>query len=161
MGLLACVLRLSGPTHGSPPCSSLPSSGDVVPMVPNLVSSPRMLAKRALIPINHIFLSWQSYQVLCSTWNNSLSQFSSGQVINGSDWVHQVSLKTRIGAPRCCPRLSYQISSRIDSGVKICYYSECRLIFPLDPGIRDQIYSIYHYFPLLRIDGIKLFLPLG
>jgi hypothetical protein len=30
MGLLAHVLR--------PPCSSLPSSGDVVPMVPNLIT---------------------------------------------------------------------------------------------------------------------------
>jgi hypothetical protein len=37
MGLLAHALRLSGPTLGSPPCSFLPSPGDLVPMVPNLV----------------------------------------------------------------------------------------------------------------------------
>jgi hypothetical protein len=37
MGLLARVLGLSGPTHGRPPCSSLPSLGDMVPMVPNLI----------------------------------------------------------------------------------------------------------------------------
>jgi hypothetical protein len=39
MVLLAHALRLSGPTHGSLACSSLSSPGDVVPMVPNLVSS--------------------------------------------------------------------------------------------------------------------------
>jgi hypothetical protein len=58
MDLLACVLWLSGMTHDRPPCSSLPSPGDVVPMVPNLISSPRVLGKRALIQINQIFLSW-------------------------------------------------------------------------------------------------------
>jgi hypothetical protein len=44
MDLLARALRLSGPTHGSPPCSSLLSPGDVVPMIPNLISSPEYLA---------------------------------------------------------------------------------------------------------------------
>jgi hypothetical protein len=38
------------------PCSFLPSLGDVVPMVPNLVSSLRVLDKRALILVNQIFL---------------------------------------------------------------------------------------------------------
>jgi hypothetical protein len=33
--------------------------------------------------------------------------------------------------------------------------------FSLDLGIRDQIYTISYYFPLLRIDGSKPFLPLG
>jgi hypothetical protein len=56
MGLLARALRLSGPTHGSPPSSSLPSLGDMVPMVTNLVSSPRVLGKRALMQDNQIFL---------------------------------------------------------------------------------------------------------
>jgi hypothetical protein len=37
MGLLAHVLRLSGPTHGRSPYSSLLSPGDIVPMVPNLI----------------------------------------------------------------------------------------------------------------------------
>jgi hypothetical protein len=46
MGLLAHVLRLSGPTHGRPPCSFLPSLGDMVPVVPNLVSSPECLASK-------------------------------------------------------------------------------------------------------------------
>jgi hypothetical protein len=39
MGLLARALRPSRSTHGSPPpCSSLLSLGDVVPMVSNLVT---------------------------------------------------------------------------------------------------------------------------
>jgi hypothetical protein len=38
MGLLACVLRPSGPPPLWPPCSFLPSPGDAVSMVPNLVS---------------------------------------------------------------------------------------------------------------------------
>jgi hypothetical protein len=38
MGLLARVLGPSGPTHGRLPCSFLLSPGDVVPMIPNLVS---------------------------------------------------------------------------------------------------------------------------
>jgi hypothetical protein len=37
MGVLARVLRPSGPTHGRPPCSILLSPQDLVPMVPNLV----------------------------------------------------------------------------------------------------------------------------
>jgi hypothetical protein len=37
MGLLARVLRTSGPTHGRPLYSSLQSPEDVVPMVPILV----------------------------------------------------------------------------------------------------------------------------
>jgi hypothetical protein len=40
MGLLARDLRPSGLTHGMPTYSFLSSPGDVVPMVPNLVSSP-------------------------------------------------------------------------------------------------------------------------
>jgi hypothetical protein len=36
-----------------------------------------------------------------------------------------------------------------------------RLLVSLDPGLRDQIYSIFCYFPLLQIDGIKLFSLLG
>jgi hypothetical protein len=55
MGLLTRVLRLSGLTHGRPPCSFLPSSGDMVPLVPNLVSSPSD-CKQALILVNQIFL---------------------------------------------------------------------------------------------------------
>jgi hypothetical protein len=56
MSLLACVLRSSGLTHGRTPCSFWPSQGDVVPMVANLISSPRVLGKRALILVNQIFL---------------------------------------------------------------------------------------------------------
>jgi hypothetical protein len=56
MGLLARALRPSRPTHGRLPCSFLPSPGDVEPMVPNLVSSPQVLGKRALILVNQIFL---------------------------------------------------------------------------------------------------------
>jgi hypothetical protein len=52
MGLLTRALRPSGLTHGRLPCSFLPSPGDVVPMVPNLVSNPRVLDKRALILVN-------------------------------------------------------------------------------------------------------------
>jgi hypothetical protein len=37
MGLVARALRSSGPTHGRPPCSSLASLGDVVPIVQDLV----------------------------------------------------------------------------------------------------------------------------
>jgi hypothetical protein len=55
MCLLAHTLRLSGPTHGRPPYSIRSSLGDVVPMVPDLVSSPRVLGKRALILVNQIF----------------------------------------------------------------------------------------------------------
>jgi hypothetical protein len=56
MSLLACALRLSGSTLGRPSCSSRLSLGEVVPMVPDLVSSLRVLDKRALIPVNQIFL---------------------------------------------------------------------------------------------------------
>jgi hypothetical protein len=56
MGFLACALRPSGPTHGRTPFSSWTSLGDVVPMVSDLVSNPRVLGKRALILVNHIFL---------------------------------------------------------------------------------------------------------
>jgi hypothetical protein len=56
MGLLARVLSPSGMTHGRHPYSSLLSPGDVVPVVPNLISSPRVLGKRALILVNQIFL---------------------------------------------------------------------------------------------------------
>jgi hypothetical protein len=38
MGSLACALRPSGLTLGRPPYSLLPSPGDVVPMVLNLIS---------------------------------------------------------------------------------------------------------------------------
>jgi hypothetical protein len=37
MGHLAYFLRLSGPTHGKPPCSFPPSLGDVLPLVPDPV----------------------------------------------------------------------------------------------------------------------------
>jgi hypothetical protein len=40
MGLLARVLKTNGPTHGRPPCSSLSSQGDVVPMIPNFINNP-------------------------------------------------------------------------------------------------------------------------
>jgi hypothetical protein len=58
MSLLARVLRSSELTHDRPTYSSLQSPVDMVPMVPNLVSSLRVLSKRALILINQIFLSW-------------------------------------------------------------------------------------------------------
>jgi hypothetical protein len=60
MGLLARVLRSSGLIHGRPPYSFLPSLGDVVPMVQNLVSSLRVLDKRALILVNQILLLLRS-----------------------------------------------------------------------------------------------------
>jgi hypothetical protein len=56
MGLLAHALRPSGPTIGRPPCSSQPSPGDVVPMVPDFINRPRVLDKQALILVNQIFL---------------------------------------------------------------------------------------------------------
>jgi hypothetical protein len=73
MGLLAHVLRSSGLTHGRPPCSFLPSPRDVVPMVPNLISNPRVLGKQDSILVNQIFLLWRSCRVLCLTGNNLLS----------------------------------------------------------------------------------------
>jgi hypothetical protein len=46
MGLLAHAVRLSGSTLGSPPPHSfLLSPEHMVPMVPNLISSPRVLGK--------------------------------------------------------------------------------------------------------------------
>jgi hypothetical protein len=65
MGHLACVLRTSGLTHGGPPCSFLLSPGALIPIVLNLISSPLVLGKRALVLIIQILLFWQSYQVLC------------------------------------------------------------------------------------------------
>jgi hypothetical protein len=44
MGPLAHAFRPSGLTLGRPPCSFLPSLGDVIPMVPILVSGPECLA---------------------------------------------------------------------------------------------------------------------
>jgi hypothetical protein len=55
MGLLARSLRPSGPTHGRPPCSFRLSLADMVPMVPDLISSPRVLGKRALILVHQFF----------------------------------------------------------------------------------------------------------
>jgi hypothetical protein len=56
--------------------------------------------------------------------------FGSSRVLNDFDWVPPNLIKTRIGAPnRCSPRLPYQISSRIDSGVKFSRYSEFQLLF--------------------------------
>jgi hypothetical protein len=49
MGPLARAFRPSGLTLGWPPFSFLPSLGDVVPLVPILISSPRVLGKRAWI----------------------------------------------------------------------------------------------------------------
>jgi hypothetical protein len=46
MGLLTRILRLSGPTHSRPLCSSLLSPTN---LVPNHISSPRVLGKRALV----------------------------------------------------------------------------------------------------------------
>jgi hypothetical protein len=53
MGLLDCVLRPSGLTHGRPPYSFLPSLGDVVPMVPNLIRQQqhRFSQQQALITV--------------------------------------------------------------------------------------------------------------
>jgi hypothetical protein len=56
MSLLAHALRPSGLTLGRPHCSSRSSPEDVVPMVLDLVSNPRVLSKRALILVNQIFL---------------------------------------------------------------------------------------------------------
>jgi hypothetical protein len=56
MGLLAHVLRLSGLSHDRPPSSFRPSLGDVVPMVPDHVRSPRVLGKRALSLVNQTIL---------------------------------------------------------------------------------------------------------
>jgi hypothetical protein len=64
MGILAHVLRPSGLTPG-----------EVVPMVPNLISSPQVLGKRALILINQTFLLRQSCRVLHPTANDLLSAF--------------------------------------------------------------------------------------
>jgi hypothetical protein len=50
MGLLAHAVRPSEPTLGRPPFFFLPTPGDVVPMVPNIVSCPQVLSKRAFSP---------------------------------------------------------------------------------------------------------------
>jgi hypothetical protein len=49
MGLLAQIFNLSGPTHDGPPVTFFPSLGGMVPMIPNLFSSTRVLGKRALV----------------------------------------------------------------------------------------------------------------
>jgi hypothetical protein len=49
MGLLAWILRSSGLTQGWLPCSAVPSLLDLVPMVPNNISSLRVLGKRASV----------------------------------------------------------------------------------------------------------------
>jgi hypothetical protein len=55
----------------------------------------------------------------------------SGRVLNDSDRVSSGLLKMQIGAPiRCCPRLPYQISSRIDSGVKYFFSNVDSLLDP-------------------------------
>jgi hypothetical protein len=104
MGPLACVLRPSGSTHGRPPCFFLLSPGVVVPMVPNLISSPQVLDKWALILINQIFLLWWSCRVLYLTWNNPLSAIG---LWLSDKWLWTsptMFLKMQIGAPnRCSP----------------------------------------------------------
>jgi hypothetical protein len=47
MNLLACVLRPNMPTHDRPPCSSLPSPEDLVPIVLNLINIEQVAAKNA------------------------------------------------------------------------------------------------------------------
>jgi hypothetical protein len=68
MCLLAQILRPSGLTHGRPPCSSLQSPVDLVPMVPNLVSSHRVLGKQALVLKirTHLFLAKLSSTLILS-----------------------------------------------------------------------------------------------
>jgi hypothetical protein len=66
MGHLAYVLRTSGPTHGRPPYSFPLRLGDVVPMVPYLINSPRVLGKQALS--QSIGSSYFGKVVECSSW---------------------------------------------------------------------------------------------
>jgi hypothetical protein len=49
MAPLARAFRPSGLSLGRPPCSFLLSLGDMVPLVPILISSPQVLGKRAWI----------------------------------------------------------------------------------------------------------------
>jgi hypothetical protein len=49
MGHLARVLRSSGPTHGSPPCSFSLSLGDVVPTLPDLIKVVLKKIKKIII----------------------------------------------------------------------------------------------------------------
>jgi hypothetical protein len=83
MGLLPRSLRLSGPTHGRPPFSFRLSPTDVVPMVPDLISSPRVFGKQALILVNQFFL----LVAKLPTWNNLRVLLGSGQALNDSDQV--------------------------------------------------------------------------
>jgi hypothetical protein len=64
MGLLVRIQ--SGPTHVRPPYSSLLNLVDLVPTAPNLVSSPQVLGKRALVLKIQTLLFQQSCRVLLS-----------------------------------------------------------------------------------------------
>jgi hypothetical protein len=121
----------------------------MVPMVLDIISSPECLASE-LYPDLPVLVKLLSalhdlrliYRVLPS----------SGQVLNDSDRVSSIVLKTSIGAPiRCSPRLPYQISSRIDLGVKPFFLNADSLLDPKthDQNSRRKLHSafIFHKWP--------------
>jgi hypothetical protein len=121
----------------------LPSPEDLVPMIPNLVSSPRVFGKRALVLIIQIFLTWRSWQSALFDLEELVECYLALVECSMPLTESQQVLKTRIGAPnRCSPRLTYQISPRIDSGVKFCNCSKCRLLF-LFFLTRESMISLY------------------
>jgi hypothetical protein len=96
MGLLTKIVRPNGLIHGRP-LFFFSSLVDMVPMVANLVSSPRVLGKRALVLKIQTFLLQAKLPSAMSLWNNWPS-------VN-KPWPSPTkSIKMWIGAPiRCSP----------------------------------------------------------
>jgi hypothetical protein len=90
MGLLTCALRPSGTTHGRPSCSIQSSSGDVVPMVPDLVKSQASVDNRLLgLPDPYLWHAIGTFNT-CS-WgptHRSLTDTGRGYNLGGVGFVH-------------------------------------------------------------------------
>jgi hypothetical protein len=59
-GLLARVFRLCGLTQGSPPCAFSLSPVGVIPLIPKLISSPRVLGKWSCRELYFVWKNWPS-----------------------------------------------------------------------------------------------------
>jgi hypothetical protein len=123
----------------------------MVPMVPNIISNPECLASELPPNVLNLPVLVKLPSALFDIRLTRRVLLGPGQVLNNSDRVSSIFLKTRIGAPiRCSLRLPYQISPRIDSSVKPCFSNADSL---LDPKARDKnLYKIFFLLLLLYMD---------
>jgi hypothetical protein len=123
LGLWASYLRSLGRVGWLlvGPLSFSPSPVSRVPMVPNLISNPRVLGKWTFISEIQIFLVLVNFWVLSIVQNNWPSGTNSILM-----WI--------VAPIRCSPRLPFQISLRIDSWVNLTNTSNFNSFYCFDPG---------------------------